>query len=391
MRQLLKIGIGDCIGSLAPILWWILIGKIYGVEYANGFMLSYPMQFIYGLAFSIFITGSIKTELKSGRQYNYSDMGWLLFAMVVLLPAFGVNIAANLISNGNLSYNLSLGLFGTHLLGADWIVYADMRKLQYDGKERESVVLEICWESWRMVTALALGLFLDIETFMPVCTAITVLSSLFVCLRHHTFKNTRFSLKLFCKYSSASIAGNIGMSIIFVFSVGIVCSDVALLTAYNACALCTDTQWDMLNSIDTYATKKITELGWTVSKGQIFKTSILYGLFLILTSVIMGICYSPMLGKSVATLMAVIMLIEMSGFILEAISTVLESYLQICYPSRWLFIGSLFTDLTRFSIQSIFGTVYSISAGCVAACILWLIITLIIYRKAIKSQNINSC
>lgn len=398
MKRLFKIGLTDSICSFMPIFMWFLLGILYDSRYSNIFTLTYAFQFIHSFLCSSIVGGSIKYEKKNkikGHNSVYSGIfiGFWLFLIIVIGISLNIKSILNYYTLDFSVYKF-VYIYGIINLVFDFLSVSLKMVLQYDGYTISAFKVVTLYYSLKVLYIFPLRLIVsDINLFMLI--HILLISVTIVILYIRYLKNDvkfKFDFRLYesLKYSLSSIPSSLGMLIVYSLGIGKVTtqSDV-YLASYNAVAMSTDVQWDILSSgIDTNTSIEVCEDNYESSKRKLFTNSVLYSLVLLVTSVMMMlIMYFTVKDLNLGQ-MFIIFMLECIWFPLYAIKYVMVSWLSLESPCKEIFIFSTLNYILRTSISLVLSSKYALSIGVSCSAIFGNTIFIILYLvKRRKDRN----
>lgn len=371
MKRLLKIGLTDSICSLMPILMWYLLGIFYDERYSNMFTLTYAFQFIYNFLCSSFVSGSLKYEKKYKIEDHNSTYSGIISGLGVFLVIVScvVLFNKNILSYYNLDYDTYrlIYIFGILNLVFDFLINSLKTLLQYDEEDKFAFNVSLIYYCSKVLYVILLRLvFKDITSFMICHLVLLCITVLFLYYKYsRSIFHFKFNLKLVesLKYSLISIPQNVGMLVIYGLGISrVTCDSAIYLASYNAVAMSTDVQWDILYSaIDTNASIEVCNDNFDKKKKKLLFNSCLYSIFLMLTSIVMILFLNQTVDGLDLKDMFIIFFLECSWFPLYSIRYVTDAWLSIKHPCKSLFIISTLLYVNRTVLSLVLGSKYALS------------------------------
>lgn len=400
VKSLLKIGITNSVQSITPILVWILLGMLFkDSSYSNGFIITYPYQFLSSLLFNIVFKAQLKSEVKNKRDnhngaYTGLKILYLIFSVIFALSTIFVKDIFGVLHIG--LENKNIFLFGISQMFMDWIIYGITTAMQYDNKNMNAFSLVVFWYVSKVFCIIVLGA----NTNKPVNTLIFTSLYMFIIMVFLIVKLCKqetviFSLIDGIKYSLYDIPSDIGMVVVYVFSIGSMSiTSTVVLSAYNLMSMCTDNQWDiLLSATDTVGTLKVKTGEFRESSKRLFCSAAIYSAILFLICIIsIGVCYLiPTYRNSIDFgMVRVMFLLECFGFPLYGVRYMMSSWVAIEHPNGYTFLVSTITYTIRFITVYLVKSIYNVSIGVVVACLISNTFHIFIYYMYSKHDKVNT-
>lgn len=129
-----------------------------------------------------------------------------------------------------------------------------VQKLYYEGKNRESNKINLILNLSNFISIISLSILIEETWAIAITLLLDFIIVIVLLLKNFTYKKFSLKIKENIHYTSFSLLRNIGMFL--TYSIGFKNSfsyGPQYTTAINFESLTTDTQWDMLYSIDTAA------------------------------------------------------------------------------------------------------------------------------------------
>lgn len=399
MKRLLFVGLSLSLGSFMPILSWVLMSLVYNEpEFSNGMTYTYPYQFIFMFLVSIFATGQLKNESRNNKTDDGSKIGIILvFILMLLLSILSICNIGFISSFIGFSSSVSNSAFkyGLIALCIDWAGLCYTNMLQYKNNDKLAAKLIVIW----YVVKISSILITSLSVFNYITGPIFVLVIQFINLMIYTFlygvpKRIRFRLTDGIKYSLDSLASCPAMAIIYIFGLHTMgTTDIAVLSAFNAVVLCTDTQWDIQSSaIETVVTGIICDKKFENNRLKVFMNSVLYSFVLLLSSCILMLIYIIIDPSIALNHMFIIFAWEMCLFVIWGISCTMDIYIAINNPCVWIIVFTAIKYIFRITVQFIIVSPYSTSIAVALSGLVDMVLTYMLYRvsrRKVLGVNVN--
>lgn len=298
LKKIIKIGFTNVMPSIVPILIWTVLSVLYkNNEMSKGFSITYPYQFLFMFLYAISVQGQIKSEAKNHELGDKANSGILVFYMastvVIMLTFIFRKQVLSYYKFDHRDYTEIL-MYGVIMLVCDYSVYCLTLIKQYREQHKKAFITNVKWYGSRVLVVLIVRCFTSnykTALIAVICTQIGILA-MFVC-RNIRFKKFGISIIEGLKYSMSYLPADVLMCFTYVFGYRNVTNiGGEYFTAYNIEALCTDTQWDILDSgIDTAVTTEVCDNGNKNNK-HLRLCCVLYSLILFGTSAIMLLLYA---------------------------------------------------------------------------------------------------
>lgn len=400
LKSLLKVGFTNSIQSFVPVLVWTLLGMMFhDGEYANGFIITYPYQFVSSLLYHIIFKAQLKSEVKDKVDSHDSAYTGIKLLFCIYSIVFGISIIFrysifNILSID--SVNESIFVFGLAQMFMDWILYAVVTTEQYDNKNFDAFILVLFWYVSKLVLIIVLGAGnANVNNALMFINAYMLVLIVVITTKYCKQQKFEFSILDGIKYSLYDIPSDFGMIIIYVFGISTMSSNSTIvLSAYNMMSMCTDTQWDILGSaIDTIGTLKVKTDEFIQKRKRLFISAIEYSVLLFGTSLLLIAFCSiiPTYRDSVNFGMVWIMfLLECSGFPLYGLRYMMSSWVAVEHPNGYSFIITAITYVVRFITMAMIKSDYRVCLGVVSSCIIGNLCHIFIYRCYMSKTSLTT-
>lgn len=403
MQKLLRLGFVDAVCSFMPILMWYLLGVLYDGKYSNMFTLTYAFQFVYNMLCNTFVSGSLKYEKKNNlgnHNSSYSGVlsGLILFLVVVFAVILNNKRILNYYKLDYETYRL-IYLYGVSNLVFDFLIVGLKTILQYDEEVKKSFRVVILYYCLKVIFILPIRVLTkNINLFMISHLVLLAITIVFIYARYAKVNsNFRFSLKLFesIKYSLQTIPSNIGMLVIYSLGISKVTTDSAIyLASYNATAMSTDVQWDILYSaIDTNTSVEVCKGGYDKNRKHLFKQAVTFSIFLMFSIIGLMLIMYKTISNLDLKVMFIIFLLECLLFPIYGIRYVMTSWMGIETPCKEIFIIASLNYIIRVIVSFVVCSKYALSIGVLFSAILGNSAYILLYyikRKNIKTE-VSKC
>ncbi len=329
MKRLLQISLDTLLISILPIIMWIILGFTITKEISNVFSLTYPLQFFYTIFVSLFAIGPNITSKKTNNQdVVYSNMvfGLLVVGLLTLILAINSNIYIQIMNMDVNTYH-NFCIYSIIWMYLSFIMQMIMQKLYYDNKNNESNKINIIFNLTNFFSIIIFTSILKDVIGIIITLLIDFLIVCIVFIKY--YKKTKFCLQIKqnIKYTSFNILRNLGMFLIYGIGFGNSFSfGEKYATAINFESLTTDTQWDMLYSVDTASKIDLAENKFNYKES--LKNAYKLLSILIFTILIMNLTlywyFKPDL-----TFLLIILAVQLIDMLIDPLKTLKMSYIQI--------------------------------------------------------------
>lgn len=392
---MLKIGFTNIMPSIVPILVWTILSRLYGNDIiAQGFSITYPYQFLYMGLYAITIRGQIKSEAKEHCIGNKSNSGVLVYLFLsTIVISLSYMFRKEILGYFKFDYNLytSVLMYGIIIIVCDYTVFCITLIQQYKENHKEAFMTNICWYSLRVLIAVIVSMVVpNYNNGLYVISVVQVFLLTLLLLKKLRFSKFGISIVDGIKYTMSELPHDVLMCMIYATGYNKAASQVGgYFAAYNIEALCTDTQWDILDSgIDTAVTTDICENGDVNQKKSIL-ASVVYSIILFASSAVTITVYSMMYKDVDIRKVITIFLVECGGFPIYAIMYCVADKIVISNPTALIAILGVVRYAVRFIVTSMVVSPYAISYGVVTSCVLGLVQWFIIYKYVNRKDKYN--
>ena len=329
MKRLLQISLDTLLTSVLPIVMWILLGFIITKEISSVFALTYPMQFFYMIFVSLFAVGpNITAKKLKNESIVYSNMlfGCICVGILTLILVLNADIYISIMSMDiNIYHNFCI--YSMIWMYLSFIMQVITQKLYYETKNKESNKINLVFNLTNFFLIIISTSFL--KDYIAIAITLIIDFIIVMVLLFKNYKKSKFCLKFKenVKYTSFNILRNIGMFLIYAIGFGNSFSyGEKYAAAINFESLTTDTQWDMLYSVDTASKIDLAKNKFNYKES--LKNAYKLLIVLIGTVLIMNIALYFYFKPDLKVLIP-ILLVQIVDMLVDPIKTLKWSYLQI--------------------------------------------------------------
>ena len=329
MKRLLQMSLDTLLVSVLPIIMWILLGIIVNKDISNVFSLTYPLQFFYLIFICLFAIGpNITAKKLNNKSIIFSNMifGTLFVGIVTLLLVLNIDLYIELLHMNTKIYH-DFCIYSVILFYFTFVLQMISQKLYYEDRNSKSNRINMWFNIVNFILIIILSITLNSKLSILITLFIDFI--MLVVIFCSEFKITHFYLYLgqSIKYTSFKLLYNIGLFLTYGIGYGNSFSYGAeYAAAINFEGLTTDTQWDMLDSIDTASKIDFAENKFNYKESM--KSAYQLLAVLIGTTLIMNITlywyFKPHLG-----ILLILLVIQIIDMLLDPFKTLRLSYLQI--------------------------------------------------------------
>lgn len=367
MKKLLKIAGVDALQSFFPVLLWALLPVFTDNSlWAEGYIVTYPYQFIGDILLDVLFKSQIKLDMDEyGKPGDRTKTGLILYGiswlLLILLSFAGWRYVQMLFGFGQEHWEIfQMSLLS---LGLSYMLYAIIMKKQYERKN--GAMLTVLW--WMIEI---LSCFLLSVTGNPIIWCIIPMAVFCLGILIPEIKDVQFR---FCmngmRFISVHLVSGIGMFTVYLFGLRNLCSDPAMLASYNMMSMCSDTQWDIIESaIDKHTTIGVCEGTWKEKKALL--EGLLFGFVLFGTAVscVLACSLLPVYRDSLDfKLVWTLVFVECTWFILSAVANVMEMWMAFEKPSRIQPFLMSFIYVIRISVTISCPSIWAVSIAMACA------------------------
>lgn len=347
MKRLFQISLDTILISILPIIMWILLGIILTKDISNVFSLTYPLQFFFMVFLSIFSKGANITAKKENDQnivYTNTFLGMVIVGVLVILLGCNVDAYINFMSMDPNVYRIFC-IYSIVWLYFCFILQMIVEKMYFDRKNGEANRACLILNLVNFILILFLSSMIKPAIAVTITLVIDAIILILILVKNLRIGRMRFCIKKNIRYSSFDILRNLcmfltyglGMSRSFTYG-------EQFIIATNFESLTTDTQWDVLYSVNTVSRIDLAEnrFDYKESLKNAYKLlAILLG-STILLNVLLYPFYKPDLK-----ILLILLAVQFIDMVLDPLKTLRMSYLQI-NDTKNVGKHNLFMLLTRF-------------------------------------------
>lgn len=334
MKKLLQIGLDTLLVSILPILMWITLGFILTRDIANVFSLTYPLQFFYALFEALFGKGAnIAAKKMNDERIVDSNivLGIILVGILTLLVVFNVDSYIFLMSMDRVIYH-EYCIYAITWMYFSFIMAIVTQKLYFKNENVKANKINILFNVANFISIICLSIVAKNNVAIFITLAIDLCIMLIVLIKNIEITKLVFKAGKSIKYSSFSLFRNVTMFITYLigfktsFSFG-----TAYLATINVESLTTDTQWDILYSVDTVS--KIDMANNKFDYKESLRNAYKLTFMLISSSIVMNLVLFWYFKPKLSVLI-VLLLIQYVDMLLEPIKVMRINYLQLKDDNR---------------------------------------------------------
>lgn len=329
MKRLLQISLDTLLTSVLPIIMWIILGFTITKEIANVFSLTYPLQFFYMIFISLFAIGPNITAKKLKNDaviYTNLLFGILIVGVITILLVLNADLYIKLMSmNFHIYHNFCI--YSILWLYLSFVMQLLSQGLYYKNKNNESNKINLIFNLSNFVFIIILTKIFKDYIGIIITLAIDFIIVIFYFFKYYEKTTFCLEIKKNIKHTSFNILRNVGMFLIYGIGFGNSFSyGEKYATAINFESLTTDTQWDMLYSIDTAS--KIDLADGKFNYKESIKNAYRLLALLIGSILIMNITFYWYFKPNIIIL-SIILCVQIIDMLIDPLKTLRWSYIQI--------------------------------------------------------------
>ena len=382
MKKLLKYSITDGIQSFMPILLWALLPLFYKDSiWVEGLIVTYPYQFIGMVLYNVLFLSQIKYEEADHLNNRYYSMTGILLYSIVWITLYAVSVMnwkfiQNILGLTEIYYELFV--FSLASMGMSFILMAVITLCQYEDKNKQGMIMCFMWWISEICFCVLFSIF-DLNLM----TVIILMFGILIFILIYELKGMRFKFCPFgIKYIVTNLSGHIGMAVVYILGLNKMCmSDINFLSAYNMMTICSDVEWDVVDSAtDKYVTIETAEGKWN-EKTMLFY-GFIFGIVLFLVCILSVFICSiiPVYKTSINfKIVWILIVIEGSWFFIDSILNIMEHWISFAHPNPVQPVCTGMSLMIRTVVTIIISSVWSVSIAMVAAETFYMIYTVILY------------
>lgn len=333
MKRLFRIGSGLFIFSIIPILSWIVLSYVLGDNrIANVFSITYAIQFVYSILKYFFASGAnIRKEKENNPNAVWNSIFWgTIFSIIIFsIPLIFVDNYIAFFGQEVEFYRIFV-IYSIALLLLQTIFSFIIEKLYFEDKEKTANIHLFAFNIINFAV-LILSCLIIPNILIALLLTLVVLLIYIICLYAWQFEKFKIDFSFFknFKYDSANIVSSFFMLIIYLFGLkNAFSAGEEYLSALNVIALCTDTQWDILDAINTVAKVDISKNRFNF-KQNLFNAYI-YTFVVSLSSIVMSIILI-FTNNIVVNIALIYLALQIADMLLHPYIAILSTYTQLEY------------------------------------------------------------
>lgn len=329
MKRLLQISLDTLLISVLPILMWIILGFILTKDIANVFSLTYPLQFFFMFFEALFSKGPNVTAQKENNPdivYSNIILGSIFVGILGIILILNVDAYISFMHMEPHIYH-NFAIYSIIWLYLSFVVGLILQKLYFDNKNDESNKINLIFNISNFVLILGLNLFLKDYLAIGITLSIDFIITIIILFKYLKIPNFVFAFKQNIKYSSFSLLRNICMLLSYGIGMGRSFSyGEKFIIATNFESLTTDTQWDILYSVDTVSKIDLAEnkFDYRQSLKNAYRLLGILIFSILFMNVVLYWYYKPDLS-----ILVVLLAIQFIDMLTDPLKTLRISYLQI--------------------------------------------------------------
>lgn len=330
MKRLLQISLDTLLASFLPIVTWMLLGFIINQDIANVFSLTYPLQFVYLLFVSLFGIGPNITEKKL-KEKNVVSTNLLLGTIIVgLFTLFIVFNIDNYISLMNMDINVyhNFGIYSVISIYFSFLIQIFSQKLYYENRNNSANKMNIIYHLLSFSSIIFFSIIAKEEMYaITISLVIQFLMICYVFVMYFRFSKFKVCFISNFKFTSFEMLDNLSMFLIYGIGFGnSFAYGTKYLNAINFEALTTDSQWDVLTSIETASRIDLAKdkFNYKESLKNAYKLLALLFASTFIMNIVLYWYYTPDLG-----VLSILLLVQFIDMLLFPIEAYRLNYIQI--------------------------------------------------------------
>ena len=335
MKRLFRIGAGQLIFSIMPLLSWLCLSYVLGDNrIANVFSLTYAIQFVYSLFVAMFGSGAnIREEKEQDKNSAQNGMFWgIIYATIIFsIPVIFVDEFITFFGQ-DVEFYRQYALFAIILLYVQTLFAFVIQKLYFEDREKLANIHLFSFNIMEFVLLISLSAIIPNTKLALLLTLIAVFIYVIV-LFVWKFQKFKIDFKFYrnIKYESATIITDLFFLIIYLFGFKNAFSAGAeYLMALNIVSICTDSQWDALSAVTTVAKVDLSKDRYEYKKE--LKNAYIYTSILISTSIVMTLVLSYANGVNIYLAVAYL-LFQLIDMISDPYLSIIDTYTQLNYSA----------------------------------------------------------
>ena len=333
MKRLFTIGSGLLIGSIIPVISWVVLSVVLGDDrITNVFSICYAFQFVWIILKCLFGSGAnIRKEKEKDKNAVWNGIFWgAIFAVIIFtFPIIFIDGYINFFGQDVSFYKIYV-IYGLLQLFEQTLLQLIMEKLYFEDKEKVANIHLFSFNILNFLILIALCLLIS-NTFLALMITLGIMFIYIIGLFIWQFEKFKIDFKFIknIRYESNNLINALFMFAIYTFGYrNAFQAGEDYLLALNLVALCTDTQWDMLTARDTVAKVDIAKGRYGYKKEM--KYAYIYTAVLAVSSIVMCGILVAILDVSIL-FVAYYLLFEVVDMFMDTYAVILSIYTQIEY------------------------------------------------------------
>ena len=258
MKRLFTIGSGLLVGSIIPVISWVVLSVVLGDDrITNVFSICYAFQFVWIILKCLFGSGAnIRKEKEKDKNAVWNGIFWgAIFAVIIFaFPIIFIDGYINFFGQDVSFYKIYV-IYGLLQLFEQTLLQLIMEKLYFEDKEKMANIHLFSFNILNFLVLIVLCLLIS-NTFLALMITLGIMFIYIIGLFIWQFEKFKIDFKFIknIRYESNNLINALFMFAIYTFGYrNAFQAGEDYLLALNLVALCTDTQWDMLTARDTVA------------------------------------------------------------------------------------------------------------------------------------------
>lgn len=375
MKRLLKISFDQALLSLTPILSWFLLSLLVDKNLISVFTITYPLSCIYGIIRCPFAVGA---NISKSRDKNPNAVmtGMVIgITLTILIYGFTILNIDSFIEFMSMDPTIyrTFSIYSILILIIQTIFSFVLEKLYYEDQNSRANRYSVTFNLLNFGILIGTALITKSQLIIvSVTVAIMALYTILILAKNCDKFHFRLNLARCIKYDSASLVSHLSSFFIFLFGLSNALEfgpEYGLAITFSQ--LITDTQWDVLESINTLVKVDISKHRFNLkqtAKNARRLLLIIYG-----TITAMFLCLYRFYDLNFGLALAFVGL-EAFDFFLTTDYYIYTSFLQLNWSPAKMTANKIITRVMRFfcafiptpfcgNIGAIQSSIYQITTG----------------------------
>lgn len=348
MQRLLKISLDQALLSLTPILSWFCLSLIVDKNLISVFTITYPLQCIYGIIRCPFATGANISKTRDKNKNAVMSgivVGIALTLLVYGFAIFNIDSFIEFMSMDPSIYR-TFSIYAVLILIIQTIFSFILEKLYYEDQNSRANRYSFTFNILNFVVLIGTSIITKNQTIIVTVTSIIMALYTIIVLAKNCEKfRFRLNLAHCIKYDSANLVSYTSSFFVFLFGLSNAMEfGPQYALAITFVQLITDTQWDILESINTLTKVDIAKHRFNfkqTAKNARKLLLILYG-----TIIAMFFCLYQFYDLDLGITLAYLGL-EAFDFFVTTDYYIYTSFLQLNWSPAKMTANKIITRLTR--------------------------------------------